>query len=203
MRLRGTGGWLVAIAVIVFAPPYAASTLNFSCDGWGDTNSFHLALDITNKKATRFYPRAKAESHDDVSTDPKFGPDKVFISAHTLHWQNTIVLDLKTLKYSAHDMMTSDTAFCRQEATSPASITWTEPPLDTSTTRTAATGTVRMFKQQLFGFIVPDGGGKEVLVHITEVEKSGLKTLQAGQQVSFDMVVDSGGAAYAKNLHLR
>jgi CspA family cold shock protein len=60
-----------------------------------------------------------------------------------------------------------------------------------------------MFKQQLFGFIVPDGGGKEVLVHITEVEKSGLKTLQAGQQVSFDMVVDSGGAAYAKNLHLR
>lgn len=50
-----------------------------------------------------------------------------------------------------------------------------------------------------FGFIVPDNGGKDVFVHISAVEKAGLKTLAEGQSVSYDLQ-DNRGREAAANL---
>ncbi len=56
-----------------------------------------------------------------------------------------------------------------------------------------ATGTVKWFNgQKGFGFIQPDGGGKDVLVHISAVEKAGLSGLNEGAKVSYDIVSDRG-----------
>jgi len=53
------------------------------------------------------------------------------------------------------------------------------------------TGTVKFFNTQKgFGFIVVDGGGPDVFVHISEVERSGLNTLNEGQKVSFETKMD-------------
>ena len=54
-----------------------------------------------------------------------------------------------------------------------------------------ATGTVKFFNAQKgFGFIVVDGGGPDVFVHISEVERSGLSSLNEGQKVSFETKMD-------------
>jgi len=54
-----------------------------------------------------------------------------------------------------------------------------------------ATGTVKFFNAQKgFGFIVVDGGGPDVFVHISEVERSGLSSLNEGQKVSFESKMD-------------
>lgn len=54
-----------------------------------------------------------------------------------------------------------------------------------------ATGTVKWFNTQKgFGFIQPDDGGKDVFVHISAVEGAGLKGLNDGQKLSFDLVTD-------------
>jgi CspA family cold shock protein len=56
-----------------------------------------------------------------------------------------------------------------------------------------ATGTVKWFNAQKgFGFIQPDGGGKDVFVHISAVEKAGLSGLNEGEKVSYDIVSDRG-----------
>jgi CspA family cold shock protein len=56
-----------------------------------------------------------------------------------------------------------------------------------------ATGTVKWFHSQKgFGFIQPDGGGKDVFVHISAVEKAGLSGLNEGAKVSYDIVSDRG-----------
>lgn len=53
------------------------------------------------------------------------------------------------------------------------------------------TGTVKFFNAQKgFGFIEVDGGGPDVFVHISEVERSGMGTLQEGQKVSFESKMD-------------
>jgi len=53
------------------------------------------------------------------------------------------------------------------------------------------TGTVKFFNAQKgFGFIVVDGGGPDVFVHISEVERSGLSSLNEGQKVSFESKMD-------------
>lgn len=53
------------------------------------------------------------------------------------------------------------------------------------------TGTVKFFNQQKgFGFIVVDGGGPDVFVHISEVERSGMDSLSDGQKVSFESKMD-------------
>jgi CspA family cold shock protein len=53
------------------------------------------------------------------------------------------------------------------------------------------TGTVKWFNQQKgFGFIQPDDGGKDVFVHITAVQRSGLQGLAEGQKVSFELLAD-------------
>ena len=46
--------------------------------------------------------------------------------------------------------------------------------------------------QKGFGFIQPDGGGKDVFVHISAVEKAGLSGLHEGAKVSYDIVSDRG-----------
>jgi CspA family cold shock protein len=57
-----------------------------------------------------------------------------------------------------------------------------------------ATGTVKWFNSQKgYGFIQPDGGGgKDVFVHISAVEKAGLGSLNEGAKVSYDIVSDRG-----------
>lgn len=63
-----------------------------------------------------------------------------------------------------------------------------------------ATGTVKWFNgQKGYGFIVPDDGGKDIFVHISAVEKSGMKTLNEGQKVAFDLE-ESRGKTAAVNL---
>ncbi len=60
------------------------------------------------------------------------------------------------------------------------------------------TGTVKWFNATKgFGFIQPEGGSKDVFVHISAVERSGLGTLQEGQRVSFDVVNERGKQAAA------
>ena len=56
------------------------------------------------------------------------------------------------------------------------------------------TGTVKFFNQTKgFGFITPDQGGKDVFVHVTAVERSGLGPLDEGMRVSFDTEPDKSG----------
>ena len=58
----------------------------------------------------------------------------------------------------------------------------------------AQTGTVKFFNTSKgFGFITPEDGGKDVFVHISAVEGSGLHSLAEGQKVSFDVEPDRMG----------
>ena len=52
-----------------------------------------------------------------------------------------------------------------------------------------------------YGFIQPDNGDKDVFVHVTAVEKSGLRTLHEGQKVSFELATNKGKTS-AVNLKL-
>ncbi len=64
-----------------------------------------------------------------------------------------------------------------------------------------ATGTVKWFnKTKGYGFIAPDTGGKDVFVHITAVERSGLSDLQEGQKVAFELVPGRDGRTAADQL---
>ena len=63
-----------------------------------------------------------------------------------------------------------------------------------------ATGTVKFFHTQKgFGFIQPTDGSKDVFVHISAVERAGMRTLVEGQKVSYDVVTERGKQA-ASNL---
>jgi CspA family cold shock protein len=51
-----------------------------------------------------------------------------------------------------------------------------------------ATGTVKWFNDSKgFGFITPEGGGKDLFVHFSAIQGQGFKTLKEGQRVSFDI----------------
>ena len=55
------------------------------------------------------------------------------------------------------------------------------------------TGKVKWFNTQKgYGFIQPDGGGQDVFVHISAVERAGLSSLNEGQAVTFDVVNERG-----------
>jgi CspA family cold shock protein len=57
-------------------------------------------------------------------------------------------------------------------------------------------GTVKFFNTQKgFGFIQPDDGSKDVFVHITAVEKAGMRSLAEGQKISFEIVTERGKQA--------
>ena len=61
-------------------------------------------------------------------------------------------------------------------------------------------GTVKFFNATKgFGFIAPEGGAKDVFVHVSAVEQSGMGSLAEGQRVSFDVVTERGKLA-ASNL---
>ncbi len=63
------------------------------------------------------------------------------------------------------------------------------------------TGTVKFFNETKgYGFIQPDGGGKDAFVHISAVERAGLQTLKEGQKVSYDLVPGRSGKESAENL---
>ena len=65
-----------------------------------------------------------------------------------------------------------------------------------------ATGTVKWFNgTKGFGFIQPDGGGKDVFVHISAVEKAGFSGLAEGAKVSYEIIADRGKEA-AGNLRI-
>ena len=56
-------------------------------------------------------------------------------------------------------------------------------------------GTVKFFNSSKgFGFISPDGGGKDVFVHASALEAAGMRTLAEGQKVSFDIQPDPKGS---------
>jgi CspA family cold shock protein len=56
-----------------------------------------------------------------------------------------------------------------------------------------ATGTVKWFNATKgYGFIVPQDGGKDVFVHITAVQAAGLRGLDEGQRVSFEVTKERG-----------
>jgi CspA family cold shock protein len=65
-----------------------------------------------------------------------------------------------------------------------------------------ATGTVKWFNETKgYGFIQPDTGGKDVFVHISAVERAGLRTLTEGQKVSYEVEADRrSGKESASNL---
>jgi cold shock protein len=66
-----------------------------------------------------------------------------------------------------------------------------------------ANGTVKWFNATKgFGFIEPEGGKKDVFVHISALERSGLSTLADGAKVSFDIEAGRDGRESAINLKL-
>jgi len=65
-----------------------------------------------------------------------------------------------------------------------------------------AAGTVKWFNSDKgFGFIQPQDGGKDVFVHITALQASGISSLDDGKNVTFDVVTERGKQA-AANLKL-
>jgi CspA family cold shock protein len=58
-----------------------------------------------------------------------------------------------------------------------------------------AIGTVKFFNSgKGFGFVAPEGGGKDVFVHASAVEAAGMSILSEGQRISFDTQADVKGA---------
>jgi CspA family cold shock protein len=63
------------------------------------------------------------------------------------------------------------------------------------------TGTVKFFNATKgFGFISPDGGAKDVFVHISAVERAGMHSLNDGQKVTFELESGRDGRISAVNL---
>jgi len=64
-------------------------------------------------------------------------------------------------------------------------------------------GVVKFFNTSKgFGFIAPDGGGKDVFVHITALQRSGIQNLAEGQRVSFEVSPSRDGRISADALKL-
>jgi len=63
------------------------------------------------------------------------------------------------------------------------------------------TGTVKFFNESKgYGFIAPDGGGNDAFVHMTAVERAGMRSLRENQRVSYDLQQDTRGKMSAVNL---
>jgi len=96
----------------------------------------------------------------------------------------TLMLSFST---SARAVARAGTSTCRVP---------TAPGLERTLQGTLMTiGTVKFFNSAKgFGFISPEGGGKDVFVHVTAVEAAGLRSLSEGQKVSFDIQPDARGS---------
>ncbi|WP_240008267.1 cold-shock protein [Pseudaquidulcibacter saccharophilus] len=65
------------------------------------------------------------------------------------------------------------------------------------------TGTVKFFNTDKgYGFIAPEGGGNDAFVHISAVERAGLRTLNKDQKVSYELETDRRGKTSAVNLQV-
>ena len=65
------------------------------------------------------------------------------------------------------------------------------------------TGKVKFFNAQKgYGFIAPEDGGKDAFVHISAVEKAGLRSLNQDQRVSYDLETDQRGRTSAVNIQV-
>lgn len=65
-------------------------------------------------------------------------------------------------------------------------------------------GTVKWFNATKgYGFIEPQGGGGDVFVHISAVERAALSTLNENQKVEYELVTGRNGKASAENLKLK
>ena len=63
------------------------------------------------------------------------------------------------------------------------------------------TGTVKFFNADKgYGFIAPDGGGNDAFVHISAVERAGMRTLDRDQRISYELETDRRGKTSAVNL---
>ena len=63
-------------------------------------------------------------------------------------------------------------------------------------------GTVKWFNAQKgYGFIQPEGGGKDVFVHISAVQKAGLRSLNEGQKIGFEIETQQNGRNAAVELN--
>jgi CspA family cold shock protein len=63
------------------------------------------------------------------------------------------------------------------------------------------TGTVKFFNAQKgYGFIQPEDGGQDAFVHISAVERAGMRTLNQNQKVSYELQQDQRGTTSAVNL---
>ena len=66
-----------------------------------------------------------------------------------------------------------------------------------------AKGTVKWFNAEKgYGFIEPEGGGKDVFVHVTAVQEAGLKGLEDNQPIEYEMVEGRDGRQSAGNLKI-
>lgn len=66
-----------------------------------------------------------------------------------------------------------------------------------------AKGMVKWFNADKgYGFIEPEGGGKDIFVHISQVQASGLQTLENNQAIEFEMVDGVDGRQMAGNITL-
>ena len=66
-------------------------------------------------------------------------------------------------------------------------------------------GTVKFFNADKgYGFITPDDGGKDIFIHISALQASGIQSLREGQKISFDTEGDrTGKGPKAVNIHLQ
>ena len=63
------------------------------------------------------------------------------------------------------------------------------------------TGTVKFFNETKgYGFIAPEDGGNDAFVHISAVERAGMRTLNKDQRVTYELEADRGGKQSAVNL---
>jgi CspA family cold shock protein len=63
------------------------------------------------------------------------------------------------------------------------------------------TGTVKFFNETKgYGFIAPDGGGDDAFVHISAVERAGMRSLQKEERISYELETDRRGKTSAVNL---